>query len=171
MKIFQDAFILGMNIGNCKYINKTEESLAELLQFMKHTKNSLKVVTGELDPKLYERAEVINTLECLLSKGKEVRIVFSKQNKRIAPEKMLRRENPFLMDLKDDYKRKLKLYYVPKRTNAHYAVVDDRHVFFEEPHEPYAKRDAFFEYNSPEFAKQLEKRFDKLTSLKTVVKL
>lgn len=172
MKIFQDALILGLNLGGVRYISKKEsESYAELLQFMKHTKKCFKIVTGELDPALYEKSETILSFENLLEKGLEVKIVFHGDDNIKDLSEYLEIKNPELCHLKRKFKDRLKIFWTPVRPISHYGIVDNRHVFFEEPHEKYQKRDVYFDYNDNKFASRLEKVFDKYVSSPKVKEL
>lgn len=167
--------MLGLNLGGVRYISKKEsESYAELLQFMQHTKKCFKIVTGELDPRLYEKTETILSFEDLLNKGLEVRIVLHGNDaiKSLGDLKeYLELKNPEICKLKRKFRDRLKIFWTPIRPVSHYGVVDDRHVFFEEPHEPFGERDVYFDYMDRDFASRLEKLFDKYAASPNVKEL
>jgi len=167
MQLFQQAFISGTYLGGCRYFPPGEKEAAynELVLLMGRAEKELKLVTGELNPEFYERGWLINIWEELLDKGVRISAVFSDQAIReLGKGPDFRESHGQISALKEVHPSNIRLYCAPERPMAHYAVADGKHVFFEDEHGPHEGRNAFFEYDSMDFASQLSGMFDQLVS-------
>lgn len=140
------------------------ESFEMFPGFLNHAQKEIKIVCGELHSQLYESEKVIELFTRLLkSPNSKIEIAFFKDDLgdiKSVKEK-LEKENPKLVALEKEYKERLKLYWVKTRPIQHYAVIDDRDLFFEEPHMSGVKRRALFRYDDPILGNEWQKRFDR----------
>ena len=152
MNLFENALNLGLFLGRRRYIpkNRREESISEFIQFTKHTDKCLKIVAGELDPGFYERTDVIESFEEILSKNRTIKILFHREQDMNRVLARIKTENKKLYALKQKYGDSLQIYWSPLRPESHYATVDQKHLFFEGYHKENEPRDTYFRYNSKE---------------------
>lgn len=167
MDIFQQAFMGGVSLGGCRYFPRGEKEKAynELVLFMGRSKKELNLVTGELNPEFYERDWPICTWENLLDKGVQISAVLSDNAIReLGKESGFMERHERIQALKEEYPDNLHIYLAPERPLAHYGIVDGKHVFFEDVHEPHDERNVYFQYKSEKFASQLGQMFYRLVS-------
>jgi len=146
-----------------KWIGKGESSLPYIEKMVNVALKRVVMITGELDPQLYEFTSLPQTIENGLKRGVEFGIVFHKDgaNFQEAKQRFLF-ENKKIAALARSYPNLLHLYWRSKRPESHYLVVDSDALFLEESHKPYRPRRAIAKSHSIHLGKKLEERFDEL---------
>lgn len=159
MRIYEDSVLAGMALRGVKFIPQTEpeKNIAELKSFLGQAKKQVTIIAGGLESSVYERPATISNIETLLKKNVIFRVILGPQKK----EKFIE-EHPNLINLYKIYKKQIFIYIADKIPQAHFAVVDNEHVLYEENHEPSKPRDVFYEYKNKELAKQLNTIVDEI---------
>jgi len=174
---------LGTLIEDCldtwkeRWFMPEEDYTQEFKNYLDNTTKEIKIVTGELNPSFYEKGDIIKGFEHVLYRDAIVRIAFSRKVSARDPSASNRNNeekelsaisdllfsfNRQLSDLKKAYPHLLHIYWAKERSEIHYATSDDRHIFLEEPHAPFALRGALFKYDTEILAKEWGQHFDKL---------
>ncbi len=138
--------------------------------FLKRAERTVKIVCGECDPRLFEQKSIIGAIENLLvHNGKMELIVGTLDNEESAEEvrARLHRNNKLLSEVLSKYQNQAYVYVASKRPDLHYTIVDGKHVLFEEPHEPYKRRETRARFDDEKLAKAWEQRFDEYLQAKT----
>lgn len=153
-------------------VPKGEERLDEFLDFLSHAQKSLSLVTGEADPRVYENPRVVGRLNKLLAGGARISVVgnFKSTNRRDAVAN-LNQENPHLCQFKRDFQGRFCLHWAKARPEAHFGVADERHVFFEEKHDPNKLRAVSYFYDDEALGREWTENFQRLIGLDGVLEL
>lgn len=106
-----------------------------LLRLMSRARESLYFVTGGLDPRFFESMDVLDMISHKLRRGVDVQALFSSEGVATAQEaeESLRRDNPGIASLKEEFGSKLRLFWVRRTPGLHYLVIDGTDVMNEEP--------------------------------------
>lgn len=135
----------------------SERSLLEYINLINSAENELKLVCGELDPKIYEDEKVIKAFENFLNKKGTLKIIFSSKCKEFKD------SHPMLYGLfeKPDFKEFVSLNTAKKRPIQHFTLADSKNLLIEAPdHLPYGKRPSIIIYNDTELGSVLENKFE-----------
>ena len=136
---------------------ESERSLGEFINLINSAEKELKLVCGELDPKIYEDEKVIKALGNFLKKGGRLKIIFS------SPCEEFKNCHPNLFKLfkKRGLKGLVDLYPAKKRPMQHFTLADTKNLLIEAPnHLPFGKRPSIIIYNDDKFGLILEKKFE-----------
>ena len=145
-----------------KWLAKGECSLLVFLELLEKGRKSIKMVTGELDPDLYNRSDVTEKLKTLLDNKVSLEIVFHKKDSKNEAIQDLLYNNAKIIELKKIYHSFLKLYWQKERAETHFAVADASHVFIEEPHKAYKPRGTFIKYKTELLGRYCNQDFEKI---------
>jgi hypothetical protein len=125
---------------------------------------SVKIVTGEANGKLFDRSDLAQALRKRLSSGngRTFQIVFHKSDDIKTARDEFQAQNKELVDLKRDLPDHVHIYWSPIRPGQHYAVIDNgREAILEEPnHTGYKSWWATIVFDKDR-ARGWSKRFDK----------
>lgn len=151
-----------------KHLNKDEQSWPYLVRLIKRTQKIIRVKCGEVDPKFWEKPEIIDELREFLQRDGAVEFVFSKFNEDGSPvtsleraKQLLEGENKNLVALAKQFPKRVRLYWLKERAKQHYQIGDNQDLIMEEfNHAVNGKRsaDILFNYNS--YSETWIKRFD-----------
>lgn len=144
-----------------KWIGKGEPTGPYVEEIIRRAGNNVLMVTGELDPHLYERSSLPQVIKEAIQRGVQFSFVFHKQGRSIeeAKETFLK-ENKTIADLAREYPDKVNLYWKETRPKGHYVVGDGDNVLMEDRHEPRMPRRAIVKLDhSITLGKKLEERF------------
>ena len=146
-----------------KWIGKGESSLPHIQSMISGALRRVVMITGELDPQLYEVTSLPQAIQEAVQRGVNVDIVFHKEGHNLEEAQgRLRLENKTIVKLAKDYPQLVHLYWREKRPESHYAVADSNALFIEEPHKAYRPRKAIAKSHSINLGKRLEDRFDSI---------
>lgn len=150
-----------------KWLARGECSLDAFLELLKKGRKNIKMITGELDPDLYNRLEVTEKLKTLLDNKVKIEIIFHKKDSKNETIQDLLYNNAKIIELKKNYPNILKLYWQKERAPNHFAVVDASHVFIEEPHQAYKPRGTFIKYKTELLGEHCDQRFEEIRQKET----
>ena len=157
--------IIGQFLADYRVIPKDEDSSYEFIKFLKKAKSKIDLVTGELDPSFYERPEVVDIVRKFLQNSGKVRVVYHGDKSEYSrARERFESKNGAWLKFKKDFPDRISIYWTPLRPSAHYAISDDRHLFFEGLHEPYKDRECGFFYNEPELGQEWTANFESYIS-------
>lgn len=137
---------------------------------LKRAEQTVKIVCGECDPRLFEQKSIIAAIKNLLEHNGKVELVLGTLEGEESAEEVrtrLRRKNKLLSKVLSEYQKQAQVYVASERPDLHYTVVDGKHVLFEEPHEPYKTRETRTRFDDEKLAKAWEQRFDRYLQAKT----
>lgn len=159
MKLFNDAVQAGMAVRGAKFYPRDAylEEIKEFRSFIKRAKYNTSIVSDELDKKVYEDSDIIHNLENSLKMGVKFRFIISPKNW-----DDFKKEHENLTRLLTKYNNQVEMYLADRNPELHYAVVDSKHVLFEERHKHGQPREVFYEYGNKSFAKELNQAFDEV---------
>ena len=144
-----------------EWIGKNESSLSCIESLVNQASPTLYMVTGELDPSLYERTSLPGQIESALQRGVKIKIVFHKNVGTVEQAKeAFKKTNPKMAELATRYSNKILFYWREKRPNGHYLVSDSDGIFLEEEHEAYGQRGAIAKSHTFNLGKKLYERFE-----------
>lgn len=147
------------------YQKDEEENCKDRFAEFCEAEKNLSIVCGEMDPQLYEDKGFIDTITKILDKGIEVKIATHLMMEDFdGAKKEFYKKNPKLNTLNNE-KSNLHIYWLSKKPELHFAVVDEKNLFFEDPHPPGEKRRAVFKYDNEEWGKEWKKNFEELLNV------
>lgn len=96
----------------------------------------LKIVAGEANGKLFNRAEFVESIESVLREHTEAtfKFVFHKKASIDEARQHFAKDNGRLLALRGKYPEQVHFYWAPSRPEQHYAVIDEESVILEQPH-------------------------------------
>lgn len=105
------------------------------IEAIKGFKQSVKIVAGEANGKLFDREDFADALRTGLRENPKakVKIVFHKDDDKDKARLAFKDECPHLAQVKRDFLTQVYIYWAPKRARQHYAVVDEERIVFEQP--------------------------------------
>ena len=149
-----------------KYFALGNNSTTEAVSFLNRTKESIKIVTGELNPAFFEAPEILLEINDVLSRKCKIDVVFNKRDTEDEALKAIYEENPGLVELIKKYPDKINLIWVSLRPCQHYVISDNKHLYIEGKHEPYEDHESTFIYSSPQSAARWTNLFNALIDKK-----
>jgi hypothetical protein len=147
--------------GEKRYM-KGECTLNAFIELIKKGYNTVKMVTGELDPDLYNREDVTNEIHKLLDNEVTIESMFHKSDDKKSAIQALREKNGRMVKLKKDHPDYLKLYWQRERSRVHFTVVDSSHILIEDIHDPHELREVLVKYKTKLLGERWDKKFDDL---------
>lgn len=126
------------------------------------------MVCGDLRPEILENKSIQIILRDKLTQGVRLEFIFDKgeaSSKRDAG-KLVRRDNPQIAGLKDQFPDQIRLYWLQDRPTVDFVVVDSRHTYVEvEDHQPGTPPATVTRYDDPTLAETLVDRFRRTEEL------
>jgi len=149
-----------------------ESALSEFVSFISRARKDLKIVAGELYPRIYNSPEILHHFEKMLGSGGELCILahLDSDNEEAA-RKHFKDNNNLLPYLKSKYGDKVCISWTPERIRVHYGIADDRDIFIEEEHEPKKGRDVWYLRREKAIASKWSKKFDELAQKENIVRI
>jgi len=134
-----------MEEENTQMSPKVKRTLDAFLKLLRGTKHTVKIVCGEIDPKLFEVDTFVGELEKTLRRDVRVSILFTKEaSTPEEAEEKIRQENLGMLTLKETYPDLLRFYWKRDREEKHFSVADARKLVVEGSHRPYGEHDTHF---------------------------
>ncbi len=118
-------------------------------------------ITGELDPKMFEKKKFLKALRETLDDGGQAVFVFYKAPKYDDAVAKLKDENGGIWKLKKQFPDRLRLFHGKERLRKHYAYFGDDEVMIEEEHKSGDPRATDF-YRSHALARRARESIDGL---------
>lgn len=138
---------------NCE--NTLEHNFEEYLKEIHSAEKEVKIVSGRLNPFVYERKEFLQEIEWLLYK-KRLSLAFYKPSKDFFFE-----ENKGLIEVLQKFKDNFTLNMLPIIPTSQYLVTDNS-VLVQEEHKPLFKRDLYVFRDDKETALKWANNFKEL---------
>lgn len=123
----------------------------------RYAEKSVLIVSGELNPNIYESPSFISAARNFISRGAMFEIISSKTK-----EKLMRR-NPLLFKIAYDMQR-VRFYVAKERPIYHFIVCDEKTVLIQGVHQEGKIGEMYFVEDEPKLAKKYVERFRKLAS-------
>ena len=137
----------------------TKEGIAELISFLSHAKKEVRIVSGGLESAVYEKPEVISEIRGLLERGVNFRAIVGPYE-----QEEFMKDHAEFKRLFDEYGNQIQIYSTSDTPKAHYAVIDNKHVLYEEYHKHNRPREIHYLYSAAPLAGRLKKSFEQLAS-------
>jgi len=137
--------------------NESEKSLGEFINLIYSASKEIKLVCGELDPKIYEDEKVIKAFKSFLEKKGKLKIIFSSDCKEFED------SHPKLYKLiyNNGFQELVSLYTAKKRPIQHFTLADTKNILIEAPnHAPFGSRSSIIIYDDGVLGEILEEKFD-----------
>ena len=133
-----------------------EDTVVELAELLSRARDSILIVTGLMDPRVYADERIVNALTKAMS-DRQVKVEVIVNDFVVGP-----KNNPlrtFMVTNPDRFKAN----HYRGNVGNHFAVIDSVHVRLEKVHEPNVRNfDARVEMNSPDVVRVMEGRFERL---------
>lgn len=149
------------------FYNRNEDSTPGLVELINKSRANIKILAGECDPKFFEQRAIIAAALEFIQRGGKIQIAFHRpdRNGKQATE-VIQQHNPNWFKLCQDHPTQVEMRWIPSRPSRHYVLVDDAHLYLEEPNHPeYGERSVLIKRNAPKLAADWEKHFDEVFAL------
>lgn len=133
-----------------------DRNLKEYLREIHSAQKEISIVSGRLNPFIYEREEVLDEFKWHLVYGTKINLVFNKQD-----EQALEKENKGLMKLVSQFKDNIHVTIIPLIPKRQYLITE-KSALVQEEHNLMYSRDLYVFRDDPKTALKWKNTFEKL---------